>query len=62
MEQLKKIKEKELELLDERSQPIRQYLMTYVVPHLTEGLIEVCKSQSKDAIPVLVGGRRLTVD
>jgi hypothetical protein len=30
-------------LLDTRSQPIRQYLMDNVVPHLTEGLIELCK-------------------
>lgn len=41
---LDKIKEQERELLDTRSQPIRQYLMDNVVPLLTEGLIEICKT------------------
>lgn len=40
---LDKIKEHERELLDLRSQPIRQYLMDKVVPLLTEGLIKICK-------------------
>ena len=38
---LEKIKEQERELLDARSQPIRQYLMDKVVPLLTEGLIKI---------------------
>lgn len=37
-------------MLDERSQPIRQYLMDNVVPHLTEGLIELCKKVPEDSI------------
>ena len=40
---LEKIKEQERDLLDARSQPIRQYLMDKVVPLLTEGLIKICK-------------------
>jgi adenylate kinase len=40
---LDKIKDQERELLDARSQPIRQYLMDKVVPLLTEGLIKICK-------------------
>ncbi|CAI2387186.1 unnamed protein product [Moneuplotes crassus] len=40
---LERIKEQERELLDARSQPIRQYLMDKVVPFLTEGLIKICK-------------------
>jgi len=40
---MEKIKQQERDLLDTRSQPIRQYLMDNVVPHLTEGLIELCK-------------------
>jgi adenylate kinase len=40
---LERIKEQERELLDTRSQPIRQYLMDNVVPLLTEGLIKICK-------------------
>lgn len=50
---LEKIKEQERDLLDTRSQPIRQYLMDNVVPHLTEGLIEVCKRTPEDAIDYL---------
>lgn len=40
---LEQIREQERDLLDTRSQPIRQYLMDNVVPHLTQGLIELCK-------------------
>lgn len=40
---LERIKEQERDLLDARSQPIRQYLMDKVVPLLTEGLIKICK-------------------
>ena len=35
-------------MLDSRSQPIRQYLMDTVVPHLTEGLIQLCKVIPED--------------
>lgn len=35
-------------MLDLRSQPIRQYLMDNVVPHLTEGLIDLCKTVPDD--------------
>lgn len=37
------IREQERDLLDTRSQPIRQYLMDNVVPYLTQGLIDLCK-------------------
>lgn len=47
---LEKIRQQERDLLDQRSQPIRQYLMDNVVPHLTEGLIELCKKLPEDAI------------
>ncbi len=50
---LEKVKEQERKLLDTRSQPIRQYLMDNVVPHLTEGLIEVCKKVPDDSIDYL---------
>lgn len=40
---IEEIRQQERDLLDSRSQPIRQYLMDNVVPHLTEGLIELCK-------------------
>ena len=47
-EKLEKIREQERDLLDKRSQPIRQYLMDNVVPHLTEGLINLCKAVPED--------------
>jgi len=40
---LEQIREQERDLLDTRSQPIRQYLMDNVVPYLTQGLIDLCK-------------------
>ena len=47
---LEQIKEQERDLLDSRSQHIRQYLMDNVVPILTEGLIEVCKITPDDPV------------
>lgn len=47
---MEQIRNQERNLLDLRSQPIRQYLMDNVVPHLTEGLIELCKKVPEDAI------------
>ena len=45
---LEAVRENERDLLDKRSQPIRQYLMDKVVPHLTEGLINLCKDVPDD--------------
>jgi adenylate kinase len=45
---MEKLREQERDLLDQRSQPIRQYLMDNVVPHLTEGLIDLCKNIPDD--------------
>ena len=47
-QKLEQIRENERDLLDKRSQPIRQYLMDKVVPHLTEGLINLCKETPDD--------------
>jgi len=47
------IQEQERDLLDTRSQPIRQYLMDNVVPILTQGLIEVCKTLPEDPVDFL---------
>lgn len=47
------LRNKERDLLDQRSQPIRQYLMDNVVPHLTEGLIELCKKIPQDPVDYL---------
>ena len=45
---LEQIRKNERDLLDKRSQPIRQYLMDNVVPYLTEGLINLCKEVPDD--------------
>jgi len=45
---MEQIRDNERDLLDKRSQPIRQYLMDKVVPHLTEGLINLCKEVPED--------------
>ena len=47
------IKQQERDLLDTRSQPIRQYLMDNLVPHLTQGLIELCKKIPQDPVDCL---------
>ena len=44
------IKQQERDLLDSRSQPIRQYLMDNLVPYLTQGLIELCKKVPADPV------------
>lgn len=50
---IEKLREQERDLLDQRSQPIRQYLMDNVVPHLTEGLIDLCKTIPEDPVDYL---------
>lgn len=47
------IKQQERDLLDTRSQPIRQYLMDNLVPHLTQGLIDLCKKIPADPVDAL---------
>jgi len=50
---LERVRQQERDLLDQRSQPIRQYLMDNVVPHLTEGLIDVCKKVPQEPMGFL---------
>ncbi|KAF8821105.1 Dpy-30 motif protein [Cardiosporidium cionae] len=52
-ERLNMIKEHELALLESRSLPLREYLMKYVIPTLSEGLVAVCKVQPEDPIDFL---------
>lgn len=47
------IKQDEREQLNQKSQPIRHYLMENLVPILTDGLINVCKLQPKDPVDSL---------
>ena len=52
-QRLEQIKEYERDVLDQKSQPIRQYLMDNLVPILTEGLLEVCKRTPDDPVDYL---------
>jgi adenylate kinase len=52
-QRLEQIKEYERDVLDQKSQPIRQYLMDNLVPILTEGLLEVCKRTPEDPVDYL---------
>merc|ERR1712070_400640 len=50
---LAELQQKERELLEVRSIPLRNYLMQNVIPTLTEGLIEVCKLKPDDPVDYL---------
>ena len=51
---MEQIKKEELEYLETQSVPLRNYLMTHVMPTLTKGLIECCKQKPEDPIDYLV--------
>lgn len=53
-QRLNEVKREEYELLEAQSIPLRNYLMKHVMPTLTQGLIECCKSRPEDAIDYLV--------
>ena len=40
--------------METQSVPLRNYLMTHVMPTLTKGLIECCKQKPEDPIDYLV--------
>jgi adenylate kinase len=52
-ERVEIIKKDELQRLEKHSEPLRQYLMSLVVPTLTSGLIEVCRDVPDDPIGYL---------
>lgn len=52
-DKLEKIKKEELEYLETQSVPLRNYLMSHVMPTLTKGLIECCKQKPEDPIDYL---------
>lgn len=52
-EKLEQIKKEEVEYLETQSIPLRNYLMTHVMPTLTKGLIECCKIKPDDPIDYL---------
>ncbi|ORY48290.1 P-loop containing nucleoside triphosphate hydrolase protein [Rhizoclosmatium globosum] len=50
---MEEIRKQEQEVLEAQSVPLRNYLMKYVMPTLTSGLIEVCKVRPEDPIDYL---------
>ena len=48
------MKREEYELLEAQSIPLRNYLMKHVMPTLTQGLIDCCKSRPEDPLDYLV--------
>lgn len=51
---LEKLQEEEEEKLSIMGQPLRHYLVRYVFPTLTKGLIEVAKLRPEDPVDFLV--------
>ncbi|UJR15265.1 hypothetical protein I4U23_002219 [Adineta vaga] len=47
---LEQIKREEFQMLDAQSTPLRNYLMTHVMPTLTKALIECCQVRPEDPI------------
>jgi len=52
-DRLEQIKREEFVRLEKHSEPLRQYLMTFVVPTLTSGLIDVCRATPEDPVGYL---------
>jgi len=50
---LEAIKKEEFLRLEKHSEPLRTYLMQYVVPTLTTGLIDVCRETPEDPVAYL---------
>jgi len=50
---LEEVRKQEKEILEVQSIPLRNYLMKYVMPTLTSGLIDICKIRPDDPIDYL---------
>ena len=46
-------RDKHKDILDNKSQPIRQYFQDNLVPYLAEGLHDICKSRPEDPVDAL---------
>lgn len=46
-----------MELLEARSLPLRNYLMKYVVPSLTDAILDCCKIKVEDPVDFLVAAQ-----
>lgn len=53
-ETVRLVREEEKATLEAQSLPLRNYLMKFVMPTLTEGLVEVCKVKPDDPVDYLV--------
>jgi adenylate kinase len=47
------VRKQEREILEVQSEPLRQYLVKFVMPTLTAGLVEVAKVRPEDPIDFL---------
>lgn len=57
------VKRQECELLEAHALPLRNYLMKYVMPSLTEAMLECCKISPEDPVDFLVRPQfRFSVD
>jgi adenylate kinase len=50
---LNQVKQQERDVLEAQSEPLRNYLLKYVMPTLTKGLIQVAKVRPEDPIDYL---------
>ena len=53
-EQIEQIKKYELDILNQKSQALKQYITDNVQPSLTLGLIKICNEQPEDPLNFLV--------
>jgi len=53
MQRVEHVKKEELARLEKHSEPLRLYLMKFVVPALTGALVDVCREQPEDAVGYL---------
>ncbi|XP_051793005.1 adenylate kinase 7-like [Acanthochromis polyacanthus] len=50
---LSEVKRQEYKILETRCLPLRNYLMKYVMPYLTEAMLECCKIKPEDSVDFL---------
>ena len=50
---LDELKERERQILETKSQVLRQYLAENVIPFLAQGILEICQTLPEDPVQVL---------
>ena len=50
---LDELKERERQILETKSQVLRQYLAENVIPYLAQGILEICQTLPEDPVQVL---------